>query len=278
MNDAAPSVTEVARDYYDSKDADNFYAAVWGGEDIHIGLYEGPTSIKEASRNTVLNMARRLRSLLAGARVLDIGAGYGGAARVLAEHYGAKVTCLNLSRVENERNRKLTAEQGLDSLIDVVEGSFENIPGDDASFDIVWSQDAVLHAGDRRRVLHEVARILRPGGEFIFTDPMQADDLIDASVLQPIYDRIHLNSLASFAFYRRELAALGFCEISLDRMTAHLRAHYARVGEELKRRRPELEKQISPDYIGRMLEGLGHWVDGADKGYLAWGVMHFQKA
>lgn len=277
MNDVAPSVTDVARDYYDSEDADNFYAAVWGGEDIHIGLYNGETSIKDASRKTVLHMAERLRNLTPGARVLDIGAGYGGAARVLAKEYGARVTCLNLSRVENERNQSLTAEQELSDLIDVVEGSFENIPEDDAAFDMVWSQDAILHAGDRRKVLGEVARVLKPGGEFIFTDPMQADDLIDASVLQPIYDRIHLNNLASFAFYRRELATLGFREIAIEDLTHQLRTHYARVGQELESRRAELEGEISQGYIDRMLEGLGHWVDGADKGYLAWGVMHFQK-
>src|SRR5690606_36140771 len=33
-------VVQTARDYYNSDDADNFYFHVWGGEDIHIGLYE----------------------------------------------------------------------------------------------------------------------------------------------------------------------------------------------------------------------------------------------
>ena len=35
-------VVEKAREYYNSDDADKFYYDVWGGEDIHIGLYEGP--------------------------------------------------------------------------------------------------------------------------------------------------------------------------------------------------------------------------------------------
>ena len=30
---------DTAADYYNSRDADQFYALVWGGEDIHIGLY-----------------------------------------------------------------------------------------------------------------------------------------------------------------------------------------------------------------------------------------------
>ncbi|MFC2951857.1 SAM-dependent methyltransferase [Marinicaulis aureus] len=278
MNQQTASVTEIARDYYDSKDADNFYAAIWGGEDIHIGLYDSERSIKQASHETVLHMARRLRGLKPGAHVLDIGSGYGGAARVLAGGFGADVTCLNLSRVENDRNDALTKEQGLSDKIAILEGSFEDIPANDAAFDIVWSQDAILHAGDRGKVLDEVARVLKKGGEFIFTDPMQADALTDASVLQAIYDRIHLTSLASFGFYRRELEQRGFSEVAVEDFTNQLRNHYARVKAELAERRPQFEGKISPDYIDRMLAGLQSWVDGADQGHLAWGVMHFEKS
>ena len=278
LKTAADPVTKVAEDYYDSADADNFYAAIWGGEDIHIGLYQSDSDpIREASHRTVLRMASSLAGLKPGAKVLDVGSGFGGAARVLAGKYGAQVTCLNLSEVENERNRKLTEEQGLSDLIEVVHGSFEAIPEPDMSFDIAWSQDAILHSGNRAKVLSEVARVLKPGGEFIFTDPMQADGLEDESVLQPIYDRIHLDSLASFAFYRAELGKLGFSEVMIEDLTPQLRTHYARVGEELAKRRDELGGKVSGDYIDRMLVGLDNWVKGADAGHLAWGIMHFKR-
>ena len=201
----------IAEDYYDSEDADNFYALIWGGEDIHIGLYEDPPGdIRDASRRTVEFMASRLGSIGPGTRVLDIGSGYGGAARYLAKTMGASVTCLNVSDVENERNRAKTQAQGLGDRVTVVHGTFESIPEADATFDVVWSQDAILHSGDRERVLDEVARVLKPGGEFIFTDPMQADVIADPAELQPIYDRIHLSSLASVAFYTQALKKRGF--------------------------------------------------------------------
>ena len=31
------------------------------------------------------------------------------------------------------------------------------------------------------------------------------------------------------------------------------------------------------DYVTRMLEGLGHWVNAADRGHLTWGILHFRK-
>jgi sarcosine/dimethylglycine N-methyltransferase len=60
--------------------------------------------------------------------VLDIGAGYGGAARYLANTANCFVDCLNLSEGQNQRNRELNQKQGLDSQIRVIEGSFEEIP------------------------------------------------------------------------------------------------------------------------------------------------------
>jgi hypothetical protein len=56
------------------------------------------------------------------------------------------------------------------------------------------------------RSCREAARVLEPGGRFVFTDPMQADDASPGS-LQAIHDRLHLSSLASPTFYRNELLA-----------------------------------------------------------------------
>jgi len=187
----------TAREYYNSDDADNFYATIWGGEDIHIGLYQSDQeSIIDASHRTVRHMAELLTGIGPTTHVLDIGAGYGGAARYLAETFGCKVTALNLSEKENQRDREINRQRGLTDKINVVDGSFEAIPADDASFDVVWSQDAILHSGNREKVLQEVARVLKPGGQFVFTDPMQADDC-PQGVLQPILDRIHLSSLGA---------------------------------------------------------------------------------
>jgi len=268
---------KTAENYYDSSDADAFYAAVWGGEDIHVGFYDNESEdIAEASTRTSRKMAAKL-DLKPGKRVIDIGAGYGGAARYLAREFGVHVTCLNISEKENERNRRMTTEQDLVDKIEVVHGLFEDIPFPDESFDVVWSQEAILHSGDRTRVLQEVSRVLKAGGDFILTDPMQSDDIDDLSALQSIYDRIHLPDMGSISFYRVTLENLDFETVEIEEFTHQLRNHYSRVREELKAQRHALESQISADYTERMLDGLTHWVDGADAGHLSWGVLHFRK-
>jgi sarcosine/dimethylglycine N-methyltransferase len=143
-----------------------------------------------------------------------MGSGYGGAARYLATEFGCRVTALNLSEVENARHRAKNRQAGMEQLIEVIDGSFEDVPAEDATFDLVWSQDAILHSGQRTTVLEEVERVLKKGGEFVFTDPMQADDC-PKGMLQPILDRIHLESLGSPGFYRRETARLGLSEVVL---------------------------------------------------------------
>jgi len=267
---------EIAEDYYDSSDADAFYEQVWGGEDIHIGLYEKDLSIFDASRKTVELMAKTLESLNENSRVLDLGSGYGGSARFLASQYGCHVTCLNLSNVQNAKNRTLCKEQEVEKKITVLHGSFEAIPCEENSFDIVWSQDAFLHSGAKLTLLQEVSRVLKPGGELIFTDPMQSDDC-PSEVLQPVYDRLHLKSLGSFAFYKKHLSDFGLVEVVCLPLTHQLRTHYFEVGMELEGRYHKLTEEISAEYMGTMLVGLQNWVNAADSGYLAWGILHFQK-
>ncbi len=265
----------IARQYYNSTDADNFYFTIWGGEDIHIGLYDNDEeSIYIASRRTVERIANRL-DIDTTTRILDIGSGYGGAARFLAKTYGCKVTALNLSEVENRRNREMNKVQGVDHLIEVIDGSFEDVPLPDSSFDIIWSQDAILHSGDRETVIEEAARLLKRGGDFVFTDPMMADDC-PREVLQPILDRIHLETLGTPKFYRETTKRFGMKEIGFEEHTDQLATHYARVLAETERREPELVKVVSQSYIDNMKKGLGHWVEGGGNGHLAWGIFHFR--
>lgn len=268
---------ETARRYYNSDDADRFYAEVWGGEDIHVGIYQrADEPIADASRRTVERMRARLPALTPETRVLDLGSGYGGAARHLAAETGCRVVGLNLSEVENRRARELNAAAGLDSLIDIVDGSFESVPLADRSFDVVWSQDAILHSGDRPAVFAEVARLLVDGGRFVFTDPMAADDCPDG-VLDPILARIHLSSLGSPAAYRQMAAGVDLVEVSFDEQTDNLVAHYRRVLEETRRRAAELVGAISADYLDNMKRGLEHWIAGGERGFLCWGVFDFRR-
>jgi len=270
-------VRDVAEDYYDSEDADAFYSTVWGGQDLHVGIYDETREIREASDATVDAMAARIPDPGPDAKWLDIGAGYGGAMRkVLSERPGTGV-CLNISEVQNDTNRHRNRTRGFGDRIRVVHGVFEAIPEPNDSFDVVWSQDAILHSDQRPQVLREVFRVLKPGGHFVFTDPMQADD-VAGDALKPVYDRLQLTDLGSFRFYREAAEAIGFEVVEQAVMTEQLRTHYDRVREELIANYDRLrDTGASVEYLDKMIVGLENWVKAADAGHLAWGIQHFRK-
>ena len=269
---------QTARDYYNSRDADHFYSTIWGGEDIHIGIYEHETeSIFDASRRTVQKIVGQIPELDAKTRVLDIGSGYGGSARYLASTYGCRVTCLNLSETQNRRHRDLNRANGLPLLINVVDGSFEDITLPSGVVDLVWSQDALLHSADRARVVAEVSRVLDQGGHFIFTDIMQSASCA-SDKMQPILDRIHLDSLGSLASYRKFADDAGLEEIQWIDLTPHLYTHYHRVLQEVQANYDALSQVCSADYLSKAQVGLQHWIAGSKDGNLIWGILLFRKS
>ena len=271
------SSSTVAATYYDSSDADRFYAEIWGGEDIHIGLYEtADQAIASASERTVQALMELATQPPAKGCVVDLGSGYGGAARRIAKQWQVNVHAVNISAVENMRHRDLNNAAGLAKLIEVHDASFEEVPLPDGIADVVWSQDAILHSGNRLQVMNEVSRLLKPGGVFVLTDPMACDG-IEANALQPILDRIHLSDLASPDRYRIWAEASGMTRDVWQERTEMLVRHYTRVREELRRRHQELASVISTDYLSRMDAGLGHWIEGGSQGRLCWGLMRFTK-
>ena len=270
-------VVKISKEYYDSSDADVFYYSVWGGEDIHIGIYDdNETNIAAASSKTVKTMASQLTNITPSSKILDIGAGYGGAARYLAKEFNCRIDCLNLSEKQNKRNEEKNKELGLNDRIRVFTGNFEDLPFEDNSYDFVWSEDAILHSGQKEQVIKEVARVLKSGGEFIFTDPMQSDNCPEG-VLKDIYARINLDSMGSLDFYKTTCQNEGLKETNFLDLSNQLINHYSNVKKLLLQKKSDLQRNISSEYIEKMLKGLKHWVEGGKQGYLKWGIHIFEK-
>ncbi len=276
MNTTYSKAVNVAQSYYDGTETDRLYAAIWGGEHIHYGIYQqADESIDDASVRTVKTIANTLENLDRHVRIIDLGAGYGGAARYLAKNYGCQVCCLNLSEVQNQRNRQLNQEQNLTDLVEVIPGSFEEIPYQDNSFDIVWSQDAILHSSDRTHVFEEVKRVLKPGGEFIFTDPLQSETC-PPGLLQPAFKRLGIENMGSLKFYRQTARDLGFEELHFIDLSANVPTHYRRFGEEVRKRYEELVSITSSEFIDKTLKSIEPWIEYYQQGYMQWGILHFR--
>jgi SAM-dependent methyltransferase len=97
----------------------------------------------------------------AGERWLDAATGTGAVA-IRAARAGAEVIGLDLAPRLVETAKRLAAEEGLAIRFDV--GDCEDLPYQDASFDVVASAVGVMFAPDHGAVARELARVCRPGG------------------------------------------------------------------------------------------------------------------
>ncbi|GAA2894952.1 class I SAM-dependent methyltransferase [Streptosporangium fragile] len=99
-----------------------------------------------------------------GERVLDVATGTGALAARLARS-GAEVTGVDLAPGLIETAKRLAADEGLDIRYEV--GDAENLPYEDASFDVVASSIGSMFAPDHDAVARELARVCRPGGRLV---------------------------------------------------------------------------------------------------------------
>ena len=119
---------------------------------------------------------RTLREgLLAGVsgRVLEIGAGTGANLPL----YGAAVESLMLTEPEKPMLRRLQRRVGEQApRTTVLQAPAEDLPFEDDTFDTAVSTLVLCGVSDQPRVLGELRRVLRPGGQLLFLEHVRSDD------------------------------------------------------------------------------------------------------
>ena len=101
-----------------------------------------------------------------GQQVLDVACGTGVVA-VTAARRGATVKGLDLAPALLDVARQNAALSGID--IEFTEGDVEQLPYDDASFDVVLSQFGHMFAPRPVIAVSEMLRVLKPGGRIAFS-------------------------------------------------------------------------------------------------------------
>ena len=111
--------------------------------------------------------------LSSGKTLLDVACGAGGPALRIAAITGCSVVGIEVHEQAVATARSLAVERGLAERAEFRSADANRpLPFSDASFDAITCIDAINHFSDRPRVMAEWARLLKPGGRLLFTDPI----------------------------------------------------------------------------------------------------------
>ncbi|MEB3159056.1 MAG: methyltransferase domain-containing protein [Synechococcus sp.] len=156
---------------YDAWTEDRLLENLWG-EHVHLGHYGNPPrqrDFREAKADFVHALVHwsGLDRLPPGSKVLDVGCGIGGSARILARDYGFEVLGISISPAQIARATALTPPE-LNCSFAVMDAL--DLQLGDQDFDGVWSVEAGPHMPDKQRYADELLRVLKPGGTLAVAD------------------------------------------------------------------------------------------------------------
>ena len=165
-------------------------------------------------------LAGKIPNFGASSKVLDIGSGLGGPARTLADEFGCEVVGLDLTEEYYQAAVKLTDLVGMSDNITYKHGNALDMPFDDNSFDVVWTQFAGMNIEDKQRLYSQIHRVLRPNGYFAFHEVFEGNG---NDLVFPVFwaDDDRVNFLQSNESIQAILADVGFKQVIHDDLTQY---------------------------------------------------------
>ena len=123
-----------------------------GMDQFHSGGIEATRMLTERAKIT------------ASDHVLDVGGGLGGAARLLVQEIGCDVTVIDLTEAYCRVGEKLTQRANLSDHVHFQHGNATDLPFEEGSFDVVWTQHSSMNIADKTRLYAQIHRVLHTGG------------------------------------------------------------------------------------------------------------------
>jgi arsenite methyltransferase len=160
-----------------------------------------------------------------GEVVLDLGSGAGADVLISASRVAPRGRVIGLDMTEEMLTlaRRNAAEAGVDN-VEFLKGYLEDIPLPDGSVDVVISNCVINLAADKKGVLAEAARVLRPGGRLAFSDVIADEDMDEMTKADMSQWTGCIAGALTGAEFTHALRTAGFTDIEI-RPTHRVHAH-----------------------------------------------------
>ncbi len=154
--------------------------------------------------------------------ILDAGCGTGQTAAYLYNQFGANITGLEINRTMLNKAKSRFATHQLP--IQLVEGSVEEIPFSDNTFDLIICE-SVLAFTKKDQALSEFYRVLKTGGKLIANE-MTINSPLNSEEKEVIIAFYGVDSLLLEEDWRRILQKAGFAEIKTEAKIPSLQGEF----------------------------------------------------
>ena len=182
--------------------------------------------------------------------VLDLCCGLGGPARYLAYHHGCRVTGVDMNTDRLAGAVRLTERTKLQDRVVFHHANALQTGLADETFDVIVSQEAFCHIPDKKTLIAECVRLLKPGGCIVYTDILARN-----SMTNEIRSRLE--------------SEMAFSELSTLEQYCHLL-------EEKGCQVVEVE-DLSDDWAQILIDRLAMYRSLKEQTVSSFGLAHFQK-
>lgn len=204
--------------------------------------------------NSVIEDAAATMKLDSSSKVLDIGSGFGGTARVLSSISKCTTTALEMQPDIHEIADYLTNRCQLNTLVkhevgDITTFDLCKLGGGRSSFDGIVSFLVFLHIPDKESLLENCANMLKSGG-FLFVNDYYCQSPFTDAETKALADDVHAKELPTKEEYISHLEASGFHKVQFIDKSSEWTAFVTERLETFKNNRLNFERvHGEPTYL-----------------------------
>lgn len=185
------------------------------GEQIHVGGFASSMALAEKA------------GIREGQRVLDLCSALGAGVRLLVRNLHVRGYGLDGTPHMHAEAIARAKRDGLEGSTEFKLGDVTAIPWPDATFDVVWGEDAWCYVADKERLIAEASRVLTKGGTIAFTDWVEGPNGLAEA------DAVRINRFMKFPYLESQkgyvalLRKYGFTVKVADDLTPDFADHVA---------------------------------------------------
>lgn len=205
-----------------------------------------------------------------GRNVLDIGSGLGVITVMLASEYGSKsVVGIDVEKHLIDHSMKRAEAAGVSDRVTFKLVEPGPLPFADASFDMIFTKDVIVHIRDKEEFYKDILRILKTGGVLVGSDWLRGGEGHFSETADRWLDLVHLDfQLKNLEQTRAALQAAGFSSVSLNDRNAFHRGEVAKEVAQLDEKFEKLVERIGREQADYRLRSSRMRQKVIDEGFL----------